>query len=84
MKNRKIKTLRISFEALIELFKTNSEHDFIVNRGFPDDAKIINVQTDFPHSNSFIIAVESETFEPCVEGTMPEMLDAIITSRTRE
>src|SRR5262245_11834942 len=60
---RRLKLLEVTPELLIEWFKDMSTPRIYVQRGFPDDAKVVGCHWDQEYRR-ILITIESDAFKP--------------------
>lgn len=70
----RVKLAYVDAQTLAAMFTPDQNGAIFCIQGFPPDAKIVSITTDFLRPNTLALHVESETFEPVEEGAMMPLL----------
>ena len=67
-KSLRRKIFKLSLQDFTHIFKTGKEIKYYVDKGFPEDARVVDVCPDIFTSGIVSFLVESDSFEEVQEG----------------
>jgi hypothetical protein len=62
------KIFKMSLHEFTHIFKTGQELHYKVEKGFPEDARVVDLCPDIFNGNTISLLVESESFDEIEEG----------------